>query len=117
MNVSRHRVAWLALALLAAAPVWAQDDVCLRQSLMASVIDAKGNPVPGLDRANFSARFHGKPVNITFAELDTHTRRIIILLDASSSMSSERWKPALDAADDLLTSACPDSDWTFRFLR
>jgi hypothetical protein len=102
MNASRHPTAWLALALLAAAPVRAQEEACRRQSLMASVIDAQGTPVPGLSRANFSARFRGKPVNITFAELDTHTRRIIILLDASGSMLTERWKPALDAADDLL---------------
>jgi hypothetical protein len=103
MNVSRHGAAWLALALIAAAPVRAQEDACRRQSLMASVMDAKGNPVPGLGRADFSARFRGKPVNITFAELDTHTRRIVILLDASGSMLADHWKPALDAADDLLT--------------
>jgi len=103
MKTSRHLVAWLALALLAAAPVRAQDNACRRQSLMASVIDAQGTPVPGLSRANFSARFRGKPVNITFAELDTHTRRIVILLDASGSMLAERWKPALDAVEDVLT--------------
>src|ERR1700680_1544124 len=107
MNVSRYGVVWLALALLAAPPLWTQEDACRRHALMAGVIDAKGNPVPGLGRANFSARFRGKPVNITFAELDTHTRRIVILLDASGSMLSERWEPAVNVAEDLLAKAPP----------
>lgn len=109
MGVSRHGVAWLGLALLAAAPVRAQEDACRRRSLMASVIDAKGNPVPGLGREDFSARFRGKPVNITFAELDTHTRRIVILLDASPSMlePSGKWRLALDATEDFATNAPP----------
>jgi hypothetical protein len=105
MKVSKRYVAWLALVLLGAAPVGAQDDACRGRSLMVSVIDAKGNPVPGLGRADFAAKFRGKPVNITFVEPDTSTRHIVILLDASGRMLSDRRKAVLDAVDDLLTKA------------
>jgi uncharacterized protein with von Willebrand factor type A (vWA) domain len=88
---SRQRIRTYAAAagmLFLAAPLRAQNAPCLRRSVVANVVDEKGNPVPGLTAADFAGRFHGKPVKILSATFDQQPRRIVILLDTSDSMRS-----------------------------
>lgn len=74
-----------AVMLFFAAPLRAQNAPCLRRTVVANVVDEKGNPVPGFTPADFQAKFRGKPVKILSATFDQQPRRIVVLLDTRSS--------------------------------
>jgi von Willebrand factor type A domain len=91
-------------------PLHAQDSSCLHRTIIANVVDAMGNPVPGLTAADFQARFRGKSVRIISARFDQQPRRIVLLLDASGSMmETKKWDFALKAARDFVTQLSADS--------
>jgi hypothetical protein len=110
MSSSRSALCSLAYLLLAAA-AQAQDDSCLRRTIPISVIEKTktGSPATGLVPADLRGVFRGKPVHILSVTRDVQPRRIIILLDASSSMlGTERdakWQLALLTAMKLVTRA------------
>lgn len=76
-----------------ASPLHPQEAPCTTRTVIASVFDKQGNPVPGLTARNFRGKFRGKLVEILSATLDTRPRRIVLLLDASGSMGppGEKW--------------------------
>lgn len=102
-------VTGLLFALLqTAAP--AQETPCLKRTVMANVIANTGNLVSGLKASSFRAQFRGQPVKILSADLDTQPRRIVLLLDASGSMTAPeqgRWKIALSATKDAVEKLSP----------
>lgn len=90
----------------------AQETPCLRQTVSANVADRAEYPVLGLRGDDFRASFHGQPVQILSAHLDSQPRRIILLLDASGSMLDRvprTWELALTVASDLIARFPPDS--------
>jgi hypothetical protein len=92
--------------LLLAAAAQAQDDSCLRRTIPISVIEKTetDSPATGIVPADLRGVFRGKPVHILSVTEDVRPRRIIILLDASSSMlDTAKWQLALLAATKLVT--------------
>jgi hypothetical protein len=91
--------------LLLTASAQAQDDSCLRRTIPISVIEKTKTdwPAKGLVAGDLRGVFQGKPVHILSVTEDVRPLRIIILLDASSSMlETEReakWHLALFASD------------------
>jgi VWA domain-containing protein len=110
---SRQRIRAYAAAagmLFLAAPLRAQNAPCLRRTVVANVVDEKGNPLPGLTAADFQAKFRGKPVKILSATFDQQPRRILILLDTSGSMEEHfrnRHVPIIDALRLFVARAAP----------
>jgi len=88
----------LILALMARA----QELPCTSRTVFATAIDREGGPLRGLTAKDFRARFRGKPVEVRSATLDLGPRRIVLVLDASGSMTSgEAWDAATVLAQDL----------------
>ena len=103
-----RRLLLLALALLlASVALDARAQVCtpdapLRRTLAVNVLDKQGNLVRGLTAADFRGEFRGHPVKILSLTRTTGSRRIVILLDVSGSMtgSQRKMKLGLTAAED-----------------
>jgi len=106
----------LFLACILAAPVYGQDSPCAIREIPINVTDPAGVIVTDLNPATFLAKVHGKPVQVLSVARDSRPRRIVILLDASSSMTIEpiKWAMALRTATELLNAA-PASD-TFSLI-
>lgn len=86
------------LALMAKA----QELPCTSRTVFATAIDREGSPLRGLTAKDFRARFRGKPAEVRSATLDMGPRRIVLVLDASGSMTSgEAWDAATVLAQDL----------------
>ena len=82
-------------------------DAPLRRTLAVNVLDQQGNLVRGLTASDFRGEFRGQPVKIVSATPDTNPRRIVVLLDASASMTGNRnhWELGLRAARDMAAFA------------
>ena len=108
--VPLHRLlSGILLLLWVVSGLRAQEPPCSQRTVLATVIDREGNPVRGLTAANFRGEFRGHAVQIVSATFDTHPRRIVILLDASRSMTEEKqkWNAEKVIAQDLLRAASP----------
>jgi len=100
-----------ALLLAAAAAPQAPASGPERRVFAVSVVDAYGNPVPGLTAANFLGEYRGQPVRILSAAEDLHPRRIVVLVDTSSSMQrGKAWSLAWTAAKDVVMALAPDNE-------
>jgi hypothetical protein len=75
------------------------------------VVDEQWNFVQGLSAANFRGKLHGRDVEILSATMDTSPRHIVLLLDASGSMTGEKekWKTAKSLSEDLIRFAPPQA--------
>lgn len=82
----------------------AQENPCLNRTFAVSVTTQGGELVKGLGVANFHGKFRGKPVQVSSAVYDTGPRRVVIVLDASSSMF-ESWTIELTVAKNLISSS------------
>jgi hypothetical protein len=87
----------------------AQDGACTRHTVAVDVVDDQWNFVQGLSAANFRGKLHGHDVEILSASIDTSPRHIVLLLDASGSMTGEKekWKTAKSLSEDLIRFAPP----------
>jgi len=85
-----------------------QTSSCLHRTLPISVRNSKGGSISGLTAADFESRFHGAPVRILSLVPEGHPHRIVLLLDASGSMT-ETWGQALVSASELAASRLPDT--------
>ncbi len=102
----------LLAVFLAAAALCAQETstVDLRHTIPVTVLDRKGVLVRGLTPQNFQAEFKGQPVRIVSAESDAQPRRIVILLDTSSSMAwGSKWTLARKGAEDIMMHVRPEN--------
>jgi len=94
--------------LLCVLPVWAQENGCTRRWVPVNVVDRKGGIVSYLDSSAFQATVHHRAVKILAAVWDQQPRRVMILLDASASMSNPALQAlALDGADQLVSQMPP----------
>jgi len=102
---------WLEIVLpvwLCALPVRAQDNGCTRRWVPVNVVDRKGGIVSYPDSSAFQATLHHRAVKILAAVWDEQPRRVMILLDASSSMSSPALRAlALQGANQLVAQMLP----------
>ena len=90
----------------------AQEPPCLQRTVVANVLTEAGQPVAGVPASSFRGTFRGKPVRVLSATRDVGPRRIVVLLDASGSMSSiltTKWQLARRAARDIVTTAPKES--------
>ena len=56
--------------------------------VVATVLDAQGRLVPGLDQDEFTILDNGKPVEITFFQNDVQPFTVVVMLDYSASMTA-----------------------------
>jgi acyl-CoA synthetase (NDP forming) len=89
----------------------AQEPPCSQRTVLATVIDKPGNPVRGLSAANFRGEFRGHTVQIISATLDTRPRRIVLLVDASGSMTAADSRRKWDAAKMIATALATGQSW------
>jgi hypothetical protein len=85
----RTAIAFLAV-LSGAGSLQAQTDQCVRRSVPVNVVNDRGQPVTGLTEDNFTASIHHQPVKIVSLVPDGTARRVMIVLDASGSMTGEK---------------------------
>jgi hypothetical protein len=90
--------------LLLTSHLLAQEQPQLRRSIAVNVLDREGTLVTGLTAANFRGEFRGQPIKILSATVDSSPRRIVLLLDASGSMTTEKgkWELAHRAVEDVV---------------
>jgi len=70
----------------------AQADPCRERTIPVSVYTARDEFVKNLGPADFQSSIDGKPIRLTASTLETAPRRIVLLLDISSSMKEKvRW--------------------------
>jgi len=89
----------------------AQTDPCLRRIVPINVMDDRGQLVTGLTENNFMGSIHHQPVRIVSLRPDGTARRVVIVLDASGSMTDEKriWHLYLAVARDLITPIPEDT--------
>ncbi len=104
MRAGRIVVA-LVFILLGAGQVLAQADSCVNRSIPVNVVNDQGQLVTGLTERNFTGSMHHQPVKILSVTPDDLPRRVVIVLDASGSMTGERstWHLYLAVAHNLVT--------------
>jgi Ca-activated chloride channel family protein len=56
--------------------------------VVATVLDAQGRLVPGLEQDEFTILDNGKPVDITFFQNDVQPFTVVVMLDYSASMTA-----------------------------
>jgi len=75
-------------------------------SLLVNVIGAQGNAVDKLSKESFHLRVNGKEATIVSANYSRGSRRIVVLLDMSGSMTEgigpEKWQIAREAVTEVL---------------
>jgi VWA domain-containing protein len=100
----------LLLALFLPQTIRPQMDSCSFRAVPVSVLVPGGAPETGLRSADFKASLQGAPVQIMALEPYTKPARIVLVIDASSSMSTDPqiWSLYLGMADHLLANL-PDN--------
>jgi Mg-chelatase subunit ChlD len=78
------------------------------RSLLVNVLDRNGNAVRNLAKDSFRVKVNGHPAALLDAHYNLAPRRIVVLLDMSSSMAGEtekskKWGMAREAIEDFLT--------------
>ncbi len=93
--------------LLCGAEIWGQDASCLRRTVIVNVATEAGFPVRDLVLNDFSAKLGSKPVGLLTLTPQTASPRIVLVLDASRSMSSglAKWETARQVAIDWVRKA------------
>jgi hypothetical protein len=80
--------------------------------ITVNVRDLKGEFVPGLEASSFQAKVAGHEASITSEGVFAESNRVILVLDASGSMSSgdeERWNATKNFAEKIVAFAPPTS--------
>jgi len=87
--------------------------VSASNSLLVNVLDRQGNAVRDLAKNNFRVKIDKQPVEVLDATYSVASRKIVVLLDMSSSMigtseKNNKWRVAREAVEDLFTQAPAD---------
>jgi hypothetical protein len=80
----------------------AEDGGCAERTVIVSASDSNGKAIPfTLQSADIQGKINGKPVQILGVTKPTNTERVVIVLDASGSMSS-KWQRAVEFAVEIV---------------
>jgi hypothetical protein len=80
----------------------AEDGGCAERTVIVSASDSNGKAIPfTLQSADIQGKINGKPVQILGVTKPTNAERVVIVLDASGSMSSV-WQRALEFAVEIV---------------
>ena len=80
----------------------AEDGGCAERTVIVSASDSNGKAIPfTLQSADIHGKINGKPVQILGVTKPTNTERVVIVLDASGSMSS-KWQRAVEFAVEIV---------------
>jgi von Willebrand factor type A domain len=96
-------LAFIAITL-GAAQLPVQTDSCLRRTVPVSLMTGKGSIVTELTEINFKGSVHHHPVKILSVTPNVSPARVMIVLDASGSMTAKKygWDVFLSAAKRLV---------------
>lgn len=87
-----------------------QSGDCQARSVIVGVRDARGSFVPELDAAAFRAELGNQDLKITSSTGQLSSSRLILLMDASGSMSrTAKWQVASAVANELVSEAPADA--------
>jgi hypothetical protein len=103
-HVMRMAIAFVAVLFVTGSQL-AQTDPCVRRSIPVNVVDDRGQLVTGLTENNFMGSIHHQPVKVISVRPDGKARRVLIVLDASGSMTDEKrlWHLYLAVGRNLIT--------------
>jgi len=105
INIKVYTIAGLALAAIGvgAAPSGAQTDSCLVRTVTVGALTDRGEAVTDLARESFTASLHKKPVQIRSVTPNDLPPRVMMLLDASGSVSvvAADWQRAVSIASSI----------------
>jgi hypothetical protein len=106
------RWSWILLFLLLCPHCFgAEDNACTDRTLIVSASDSNGKAIPfTLQSADIGAKINGKPVQVVSATKPTNPRRVIIVLDASGSMSS-KWQRLIEFAAKIVRESPSSSEF------
>jgi len=115
--MSPYRLAGILLLSLPLCSVGQAKQDCSDEAIIVSVLDRAGAPVKDLVADNFRIAFRGRPAKLTsVAYRENLQARVVVLLDVSGSMKGElspgKWRTALAATSDFLSSAPPQTQIT-----
>ena len=80
----------------------AEDGGCAERTVIVSASDSNGKAIPfTLQSADIQGKINGKPVRILGVTKPRNTERVVIVLDASGSMSS-KWQRAVEFAVEIV---------------
>lgn len=81
-------------------------------TILANVLDLRGNAIRDLNKSNFKISLDKKPITVVDARYTQTPGRIVVLLDMSGSMQGDgdptKWKIAKEAVEDLLQQTPTD---------
>jgi len=110
----------LILGCACVAPARAQKDTCQQKSIAVSLGSADNTPLPSLSSANFEGTYEKKPVRVTSAAIIQEAPRVVVLLDASDSMSGPSskslWNFSVAAGEDVVAQLPPKSEIGLAFF-
>ena len=80
----------------------AEDGGCTERTVIVSASDSNGKAIPfTLQSADIHGKINGKPVQILGVTKPTNAERVVIVLDASGSMSS-KWQRVVEFAVEIV---------------
>jgi hypothetical protein len=97
------RWSWILLVILLCPHCFGAEDVgCTERTVIVSASDSNGKAIPlTLQSADIQGKINGKPVQILGVTKPTNAERVVIVLDASGSMSS-KWQRAVEFAVEIV---------------
>jgi hypothetical protein len=97
------RWSWILLFILLCPHCFgAEDSGCTERTVIVSASDSNGKAIPfTLQSADIQGKINGKPVQILGVTKPTNAERVVIVLDASGSMSS-KWQRAVEFAVEIV---------------
>src|SRR6185295_20092840 len=103
-------LALVAVFLVFAGSLSAQQRECRQRSIPISVSSASGNLPVQLTSAHFLATYQDKSIRVTSISPEMRPQRLIVLLDASGSIrggTTAGWAATVEAAAQLLAAMPP----------
>jgi len=90
----------------------AQQGACLDRIVAVNVLTPSGHTATGLTEKDFQAEYQHQAVQVVSAKLETHPRRVVLVLDASASMTTTpNWHLAVAAAEGMIINAPADTSF------
>lgn len=101
------RFVWISIAVFSCAVVsHAQEKGCLERTLLLSARDRHSpTAVYDLQADKLRGKIDGRAINIATVTRASASRRVVIVLDASGSMTGLKWQTELNIASEVIRSS------------